>query len=152
MKSPKHAGKAAKKLPPSKRPAVLYRYQYEDADVITDLAPAKDDDFAAATCSIVLVLPMPTLSAAKKALKWAKLGEEQKVEAIAKALYNLDTANAERRQSEMNSGIRTDSFLYDRTQYQCWGHRSLDCHQTDGMTTHERYQIRARIVLKTISP
>jgi hypothetical protein len=42
----------------------------------------------------VLVLPMPTLAAAKKRLRWERMAEEQKVEAMAWTLYRANNPSS----------------------------------------------------------
>lgn len=96
MKSPKHAGKAAKKMPKARMAtavnleSVRWRLLADDEECLKMRSPHDTvPDYHP-----VLVLPMPTLSAAKKRLKFEKLSEEQKVEAIALAIYVSDGGNS----------------------------------------------------------
>lgn len=92
---PKRA-KAKQKPLPSSLPRIAYRYQYENADVLTDLAPAKDDKFAQQTCSLVVVIPCvratdkESRASARELVRVAKffaLPKAEQADKLAAALY-----------------------------------------------------------------
>lgn len=82
MKSPKHAGKAAKKS----------RVMFATTNAWNQngsghMVWRKPKPFGTWTGDITcLVLPMPTLSAAKKRLKWERMTERKKADAIAEII------------------------------------------------------------------